>query len=97
MDESLKPADWVPILAGLHSANTRSRADADFMDGQLTHYLENALKRAEERLQAPMEPPAPTPPPERHAGRKRAPTPPKATAEARLDKAANAKPKRVRK
>jgi hypothetical protein len=90
MNESLKPEDWVPILAGVHGSNTRSPADADFMDAQLIHYLESALKRAEERLQAPTEPPAPPPPPERHKGRK-APPPPKAVAEAKLDKASKAK------
>lgn len=90
MDEKIDLEEWVGILAGVHGANKRSRADAEFLEGQLTHYLENALRRAEERLQAPAEPEAPPPPPERHKGRK-APPPSKAAAEAKLEKAARKK------
>jgi hypothetical protein len=90
MDEKIDLEEWVGILAGVHGANKRNRADAEFLEGQLTHYLENALRRAEERLQAPAEPEAPPPPPERHKGRK-APPPSKAAAEAKLDKAAKSK------
>lgn len=93
-DETITHREWVDTLANVHR---HARGGEDFLMNQLAHYIERALLRAEERLAAgPAEPPAPEPAPERHANRrgKRAPAPSKATAEAKLDKAAQSRPKR---
>lgn len=101
-DEKIKYREWVDTLANVHRF---SKGGASFLEEQLTHYLDSALLRAEERLVEPRaEPPAPEPPEERYANRtgkparsKRPPAPSKETATAKLDASARAKPKPKRK
>lgn len=101
-DEKITYREWVDTLANVHRF---SKGGASFLEEQLTHYLDLALLRAEERLVEPRaEPPAPEPPDERYANRtgkparsKRPPAPSEETATAKLDAAARAKPKPKRK